>query len=350
MSSIDVRPESGIVVPSPPGPDGKPRAVTVASQVAGRADLVLEGGGVKGLSLVGATLALSEAGYEFRRYAGASAGAICATLLAALAAVARPVSDLTAILGTLDYRAFVAAGPAARAASGLRLLTRQGLYNGGYLRSWLGAQLADIGVTTFGDLAIDDDELPADHRSRLVVTVSDVTRGTSIRLPWDYPRYGVDPAAQLLVDAVRASMSIPFFFTPVRFKARSAQVSGIDLPAETCTWVDGGMLDNFPVDVFARSDRRAGRWPTIGVKLSAMGPPAARHVSGLFSEAKACLETLVDNADRFYVVPADAQRTIFVDHGDVGTTDFAITPAQQQMLLANGRAAATTFLQNRPAG
>jgi NTE family protein len=350
MTSIDARPVSGVVVPSSPGPDGRTRAVTVASQVAGRADLVLEGGGVKGLGLVGATLALAEAGYEFRRYAGASAGAICATLLAALAAAARPVSDLTAILDTIDYRAFVADGPAARAASGLRLLGRQGLYNGDYLRDWLGAQLADIGVRTFGDLAIDDEDLPPHHRSRLVVTVSDVTRGTSIRLPWDYPRYGVDPTAQLLVDAVRASMSIPFFFTPVRFKARAAQVAGIDLPAQTCTWVDGGMLDNFPVDVFARSDGRTGRWPTIGVKLSAMGPPAARHVSGLFSEAKACLATLIDNADRFYVVPADAQRTIFVDHGDVGTTDFAISAAQQQMLLTNGRAAAEKFLRDRPAG
>jgi NTE family protein len=178
--------------------------------------------------------------------------------------------------------------------------------------------------------------------------VSDVTRGWSTRLPWDYPKYGVDPAKQLLVDAVRASMSIPFFFTPVRFRAKA--VAGSDLPSETCTWVDGGMLDNFPVDVFARAGGRPGRWPTIGVKLSAEGPPAARRVSGLFSEAKACLDTLIDNADRFYVVPSDATRTIFVDHGTVRTTDFGITREQQQMLLANGRAAAQKFLQNRPAG
>jgi NTE family protein len=348
VSSLERRPESGVVVALPPGPDGEHRAVTVASQVAGRADLVLEGGGVKGLGLVGATLALSEAGYEFRRYAGASAGAICATLLAALAAAGRPVSDLVPILDTIDYQAFVAAGLTGRAVSGARLLTRQGLYNGDYLRDWLGRQLAGIGVSTFGDLAIDDDELPAHQRSRLVVTVSDVTRGWSTRLPWDYPKYGVDPAKQLLVDAVRASMSIPFFFTPVRFRARA--VAGSDLPPGTCTWVDGGMLDNFPVDVFARTGGQPGRWPTIGVKLSAEGPPAARRVSGLFSEAKACLETLIDNADRFYVVPSDATRTIFVDHGTVRTTDFGITPEQQQMLLANGRAAAQKFLQNRPVG
>lgn len=39
-------------------------------------DLVLKGGGVKGIGLVGAYSALQEAGYSFRRIAGTSAGAI----------------------------------------------------------------------------------------------------------------------------------------------------------------------------------------------------------------------------------------------------------------------------------
>jgi hypothetical protein len=69
----------------------------------------------------------------------------------------------------------------------------------------------------------------------------------------------------------------------------------------------------------------------------------------VIEEAKAILQTLVDNADRYYVSPADAQRTIFVDHGDVGTTDFGITAPQQAMLLANGRAAAQAWLAARPA-
>jgi NTE family protein len=291
---------------------------------------------------------LSEAGYEFHRFAGASAGAICATLLAALATADRPASDLAPMLDTIDYGAFVSSGPGGRLAAGIRLLTREGLHNGKYLVRWLGEQLAAIGVTTSGDLALDDEQLPDERRYRLVVLVSDITRGKSIRLPWDYAEYGLDAHRQSLVSAVRASMSIPFFFTPVHVKAKAAKIADIELPAETCTWVDGGMLDNFPVDVFARADGGPGRWPTIGVKLSAAAPPPARRTNGLLSEGKACLETLVDNADRFYVVPADAQRTIFVDHGDVSTTDFGITPDQQRMLLANGRAAAAAFLSKRP--
>ena len=47
------------------------------------ADLILEGGGVKGIALVGSYTALSEAGYDFHRIAGTSAGAIVGALIAA---------------------------------------------------------------------------------------------------------------------------------------------------------------------------------------------------------------------------------------------------------------------------
>jgi NTE family protein len=47
------------------------------------ADLVLEGGGVKGIGHVGAIAALVEKGYAFQRVAGTSAGAIVASLVAA---------------------------------------------------------------------------------------------------------------------------------------------------------------------------------------------------------------------------------------------------------------------------
>jgi NTE family protein len=342
---------SGVVVDSAPAPDGSTHPVTVASQQAGQADLVLEGGGVKGLGLVGAVLELAEAGYAFRRVAGASAGAIVATLIAALQAKGRPIADLQPILGTIKYTEFESGdSPLARVASGLRLLAHEGLYTGGYLRTWLGDQLREIGVSTFGDLAITDDRLPPECRYSLVLMVSDITRGKSVRLPWQYSEYGLPADDQSLVDAVRSSMSIPFFFTPERIDAKAAVVDGQRVAAQTCTWVDGGLLDNFPVDVFAidAGNPVPGRWPTIGVKLSARGPRPPHDTDGVLGEAKAILETLVDNADRYYVSPADAQRTIFVDHGNVNTTDFGITRPQQDMLLANGRAAAQAWLAARP--
>ncbi len=45
-------------------------------------DAVFEGGGVKGIGLVGAVAEVEKAGYEFVNLAGTSAGAIVASLLA----------------------------------------------------------------------------------------------------------------------------------------------------------------------------------------------------------------------------------------------------------------------------
>ncbi|MEA2502116.1 MAG: hypothetical protein QOD01_2227 [Actinomycetota bacterium] len=47
------------------------------------ADLVLEGGGVKGIGLVGAYSVLKNEGYDFHRIAGTSAGSIVGALIAA---------------------------------------------------------------------------------------------------------------------------------------------------------------------------------------------------------------------------------------------------------------------------
>ena len=64
-----------------------------------KADLVLEGGGVKGLGLVGAVLHLMREGYASPRVAGTSAGSIVAAFLAAGATA----YDLDAIMRRLDY-------------------------------------------------------------------------------------------------------------------------------------------------------------------------------------------------------------------------------------------------------
>ncbi len=48
-------------------------------------DLVLAGGGVKGIGLVGAVVALLEAGYRPNQVAGTSAGSIVGSILAAAA-------------------------------------------------------------------------------------------------------------------------------------------------------------------------------------------------------------------------------------------------------------------------
>jgi len=57
-------------------------------------DLVLEGGGVRGIALLGAVLRLYDEGYRFPRIAGTSAGAIVAALVVAHQRAGRDLHEL----------------------------------------------------------------------------------------------------------------------------------------------------------------------------------------------------------------------------------------------------------------
>jgi NTE family protein len=328
-----------------PDPDG-------TSANTREADLVLEGGGVKGIGLAGAVLELDAAGYRFARVAGTSAGAIAAALIAALNARGRPVTDLRDVLATVEYPKFESGNVLTEGAG---LLTHMGLHNGDYLVTWLGDALAQIGATKFGDLRLNDPgadpNLTDAQRYSLIVDVSDISRGRCVHLPWDFPAYGrPDIDEESIVGAVRASMAIPFFFRPVRFDAPEADFGDQHFARSKITWVDGGMLSNFPVEVFDRTDGAAARWPTIGIKLSARQTvvPPAKELRGPIGEAFAALHTLINNDERYYVPSTKAGRTIFVDNAGISATDFAITKSQQDTLFANGQAAAKQFLQQQP--
>jgi Predicted esterase of the alpha-beta hydrolase superfamily len=308
------------------------------------ADLVLEGGGVKGIGLVGAYAALTEAGYEIHRIAGTSAGAIVGALIAAGMAP----SELERVMREVQYRRFEDDGFVDHfglPGKALSLMFEKGIYEGNYLRSWLDGLLTKLGKRTFGDLRIDDpgSSLPPEKAYRLVVMVSDVTRGELVRLPWDYDRYGLKADDQLVAGAVRASMSIPFFFEPVR-------VHGIDARGKPVVsyMVDGGMLSNFPIDVLDRTDGKPPRWPTFGIKLSAKptAPVLNRFdVDGTFGLARAMVGTMTNFHDQMHIDdPSVLDRTMFVDTGSVKSTDFDIDPTTQEVLFTNGRAAAGTFL------
>src|SRR5699024_4173475 len=67
-----------------------------------RVDLVMEGGGVKGIALAGALEVLEERGYTVNRIAGSSAGAIAG----ALATAGIPARTIVEILRETDYRQF----------------------------------------------------------------------------------------------------------------------------------------------------------------------------------------------------------------------------------------------------
>jgi NTE family protein len=298
-----------------------------------RADLVCEGGGVRGIGLVGAVDALGDAGYRFPRVAGTSAGAIVASLVAALQTAGEPLSRLAEVMRNIDYRKFLDRSLIGRVpliGGGLSLLLSDGVYRGAYLEQLLTGLLGDLGVRTFGDLRTG--ETPEQFAWSLVVTASDLSRRRLVRIPWDLGSYGIDPDTFSVARAVHASSAIPYVFEPIR-------VGG-------ATWVDGGLLSDFPVTLFDQPDAQP-RWPTFGIRLSARpGIPPTHPVHGPVSLGIAAIETLVSNQDNAYIDdPCTVRRTIFVPAEEVSPIDFGITEEQREALYQRGLQAGQRFLR-----
>jgi NTE family protein len=314
------------------------------------ADLVLSGGGVKGIGLVGAVVALMDAGYRAQRVSGTSAGSIVGAIVAAASMGEQlnpaEVKDLAL---QLDYHKFTDPGPLERfpvLGPSFAVLRGTGIYKGDYAHDWIRGQLKDLGVHTFGDLAIHNDALPAEQRYKLVVTIADVTTGQLVRLPWDYRRvYGLDPDEQSVADAVRASMSIPFFFRPVTLRSSTGLTS---------TLVDGGILSNFPIDSLDRTDGLKPRWPSFGVTVLPNLPEGNDKVIPALSPIRMLgpphllenvITTVLVGRDQAYLnQPWVNARTIRVDSTDVGFLDFDISDNEIEALYVKGYGAAEKFL------
>jgi NTE family protein len=310
-------------------------------------DLVLSGGGVKFIGLVGAVVALMDAGYSIKRVSGVSAGSVVAAILAAGSKDGRLTgADVKELAFSVPLAKWRDAGPVPYLGAAWGLLRQTSMYRGDVASDWIRSELKNLGVTSFGDLMLDEEHLVEGWRSKLVVTVADLTAAQLVRLPWDYQRlYGLDPDEQLVAHAVRASMAIPFFYRPVKLTGASGTTS---------TLVDGGVLSNFPIDTFDRPDRKPPRWPTFGITVlprptEGIGAvmPALKPLR--FFEQTALLESLlttmlVGHDQTHLSQPWVSARAIAVESTNVGVLDFDAPRGRLEELYDRGYAAAQAFL------
>ena len=299
-----------------------------------KADAVFEGGGVKGIGLVGAVAVAEERGYHWVNLAGTSAGAIVAALLAA----GYRAAELKEVLQELDYNRFKDtslldrvpfAGPLAS------LVFEKGIYEGKFFENWMRGLLREKQVETFKDLIIEDYQDDARYRFRLRVIASDISRGRLLVLPQDIADYGMIPENLDVATAVRMSMSIPFFFEPIELRnMKTNQASYI---------VDGGLLSNFPVWLFD-SEGSIPQWPTFGFKLVEPGEGTPHQVRGPISLLTSLFATMMEAHDARYIEDEQFVRTIPIPTLGVGTTEFDISQARSEALYQSGRQAAEKFL------
>jgi len=324
-------------------------------------DAVFEGGGVKGIALVGAVSAI-ENDYEIIYHAGTSAGAIVAALLAAgydAAGVKQKINalDFNKIEDGSLIEKIPFVGPI------LDELSKMGLYKGDFFLKTMREYLAERGVSTFRSFRRPEEELQGltegekdRYRYKLQMVAADISRGCRLTLPQDIADYEdehgntMKPENLEVAQAVRMSMSIPFFFQPIKLKEKEGH--------KECLIVDGGLLSNFPVDLFDPKEKEPVR-PTLGFKLSMDDPEnhikmaAVEHmIAGPISELLALFWTANEAPDRYYLKNADYIRTIFIDAHAIQSTNFALTQQDKDNLFNYGLQAATIFMKgdaNHPA-
>jgi NTE family protein len=308
----------------------------------GPVDLVLEGGGVKGIGLVGALTGLDERGFVPQNVAGTSAGAITAALVAA----GYTVADMKKILSELDYARFkdkTALSKVPLIGEPLSALTRKGISKGDYFHKWIEERLAANGVHTFRDLVVEEYKDEPKYRYRLQVIATDITGHEMLRLPRDAERFGVNPDDLSVADAVRMSMSIPIFFEPWRWRTKDGQEHLI---------VDGGVLSNFPVWIFDSEGEPP--WPTFGLMLVEPDPkaqPGADQPTSpdddVITYLKDLASTMMGAHDRMYLQNDTFVRTIPIPTLGVGTTEFDLPEKRAGELFESGRKAALEFVDQK---
>ena len=312
------------------------------------ADAVFRGGGVKGLALAGALCGFAEHPtkpvHTWKSVAGASAGAILACYLA----TGHDAEEMLELMQKTSFGQF-ADFPGGNKELGIaRLLAGRGMAPGKAFESWFDDVL---GGATFAAVRKPAGADPLDPW-RLKLIAVDVTGGRLLVLPGDLQLYRdpstgrpIDPDDFPIARAARMSMSIPYFFDPVEL---------VDTQGRTCLIVDGGTLSNFPVWLWDVNPKVSGRLPTrptFGFTLSGghgFGPPSfvtkvtpwhLRFAFDIFHTAESAW-------DERFVSHSTRVRTLAVDADDVGTTDFNLSREKQELLVHNGRVAATAFLDS----
>ena len=309
---------------------------------------MFEGGGVKGIAFVGALKAFEDAGFRWQNVAGTSAGAVASSLIAA-GYTAREIRE---IMDTrVDFRKMMDPGALGRvplAGQWLNLLLHEGFYHGDYfltvMRDLLRQKFGKKRVT-FADLVLPKE--PTDSQEaylsrfkyRLHVVASNITRNELMILPQDVAKLGLEPDDFEVALAVRMSISIPYFFMPVKI-AEKPRKHGRH-------WVvDGGLLSNFPIRYFDSPPGETPPWPTFGLLLwePTAGQPHYERIRSLISMTRAMVRTMNTAHDRKTLEEADLKRIIKIPTGKYSATDFDLTPADSDWLFNSGYQAASEFL------
>ncbi len=357
-----------------------------------------KGGGIKGIAYLGAiNEGIAQGLFDlnsFLAFAGTSAGAITATLLALRIKMPKleeimKKTDFTTFFdwhdkALVDYIIAQAKGGVSswKVVSNYFTLSRakelldthQGVCKGDAFLNWIQTQIAEgikntplaeglkteeqfkarAEIVTFRDLHDNPN-----HFANLVIYGSNVNTGHS-------ERYCFETTPDMCVaDAVRISMSLPFVFDPHKkhivkngkrqLAEKKIVVDGVEkIEFDNDLCVDGGLFYNYPVGAFdfhPESGDPQYNDQTIGFCL--LEPDDHEHlehgkerISNILPENSALRFAVSLAYSTFFNQQGNdhQKRTIYINTRDVGTTEFDLDSRRQQMLIDEGKDGVRRFI------
>ncbi|MCX6168673.1 MAG: patatin-like phospholipase family protein [Ignavibacteriales bacterium] len=348
-------------------------------------DLVQEGGGVLGIALLGYTYVMEEMGIRFFSLAGTSAGAINTLLFASIGKIEEKKSEkILEILNSKNLFDFVDGPPSVRRLiqsiinpSGIlkkifwflcsinHLIKFNGLNPGDNFYNWITEILRKNNILSQLQLthlrSIQPKELKIreginrsvnDLIPKLKIIAAEIKTETRVIFPemnelfWDLSECA-HPA-----DYVRSSMSIPGFFHPHKVKLdthiqkedwiRLVKYNG-ELPQEA-VFVDGGIMSNFPIDVF-HNINMVPRLPTFGIRLGTDRNTLnhAGTIPGLLMSIFNSARHVLDYT--FILQNPDYEKLICkIDVGNHNWLNFSMRDSDKLDLFIRGAKSAAEFL------
>lgn len=301
------------------------------TSIFGRTIGVFEGGGVRGAAFAGAYSGCKNAGVEFVGTVGTSAGSIAAVLIAADLSPEELTKELSKkfkefleidsqVVSKKDKIWIALSGFFGKQNSEyVQKFLGMGLYSSEKIEGWVNSVLAK-------KLKIEGRKVQFKDLPKPTAIVAADVQSQSPRI-WSQYRTPDSPVGY----AVRCSCNIPFFFKPV---------SG-----EGATYVDGGLLANFPLflvpelRIEATTPRLCFR--LVGDKKESNPKPETGMELG-----KYLVGTLLDGATTVQVSMAEEAPTINIKTGPIDSTNFDITENEIRELVAAGEQAVSEFMNN----
>lgn len=278
-------------------------------------NLVLEGGGIRGLAYVGAIKALEEKNIlsDIENIAGTSVGG----LTAALICVGYTSEELEHELTSLKFNKFND-GKGIFIGGSNRMINKYGWYRGESLTSWLNELLykkTGIEDITFAELQ--DLSFKNNNYKNLHVTATNLSLQQCQVLSHNtFPNMRI-------ADAVRISASIPLYFTAVFIDSSGNLYNKQPNNIATHVMSDGGFIANYPIHIF---DTDYTKDQTIGLRLDSDNQIALNdqsiiapyEINNLTDYIGAFYNIVIESLNRVNLTEEDWNRTISISTCNVG--------------------------------